>query len=506
MSTQLGKVVSLILLERFGEYVETVGSCLFKKGICPLQHIRVYTQLPASKVKESLCILIKYGLVNYEANHNRTSALYTIQTSKILLMLRYPKYIRFMKTKFGDEAEIILEELLQSGYCTVSDLIIRTYNRMGKDDQTPTPLVDIRDKIEAMITARYLMRIKLPKIEEAVPELVRNVQDMYKMPEVELSQLSKKQSGEPNVIMKDTGIFWQINHDRFHEDMRDKLIESAIENKFDASAAEIIRVMLQQMYIRTEAWADTTNPIPILEVKDIIKKLHPNSDKVAFFDNYINIIEQDSSNIIRKAGEASGGSFQIQMKDIFTQLTWETIQQIVLEKFDSKAARIFCLVKNKSYIEPDQIQKMAMIPAKESKKLTYELLEENFLQVQELKKAPASSGPAKSFILFHIDLSQVVRMVLELCYKSLYNILTRRNHEKIVNKRLIDKKHRVDTIALSMKTQGASEEQLGDIDEMITPPEKEMLTVIEGTMRKLNTIELEIDETIFLLNTYLAYE
>lgn len=38
---------------------------------------------------------------------------------------------------------------------------------------------------------------------------------------------------------------------------------------------------------------------------------------------------------------------------------------------------------------------------------------------------------------------------------------------------------------------------------MITPPEREILERIEKTMKKLNTVELEIDDTIFLLQIYL---
>lgn len=51
--------------------------------------------------------------------------------------------------------------------------------------------------------------------------------------------------------------------------------------------------------------------------------------------------EQDNSKLLRKAGEASGGSYQIYLKEAFTQFAWELVEQIVLEKHDSKAARIF---------------------------------------------------------------------------------------------------------------------------------------------------------------------
>lgn len=41
---------------------------------------------------------------------------------------------------------------------------------------------------------------------------------------------------------------------------------------------------------------------------------------------------------------------------------------------------------------------------------------------------------------------------------------------------------------------------------MITPPEREILEKIEKTMNKLNASELEVDETIFLLQLYIKYE
>lgn len=40
---------------------------------------------------------------------------------------------------------------------------------------------------------------------------------------------------------------------------------------------------------------------------------------------------------------------------------------------------------------------------------------------------------------------------------------------------------------------------------MITPPEKEILETIDKVMKKLNTVELEVDDTIFFLQMFLVY-
>jgi DNA-directed RNA polymerase III subunit RPC3 len=65
------------------------------------------------------------------------------------------------------------------------------------------------------------------------------------------------------------------------------------------------------------------------------------------------------------------------------------------------------LVRTKKFVEQEQIQQIAMIPAKEAKLLTYRLLEENFIQMQELRKSLSSNVPNKTFFLFYIDLNQV---------------------------------------------------------------------------------------------------
>ncbi|XP_008192282.2 DNA-directed RNA polymerase III subunit RPC3 [Tribolium castaneum] len=506
MSIQYGRVVSLILLERFGPVVEKVGTYLFQYGTVPLLYIKKHTDLPISKVKEALCILIKYRLVTFTPNRNENVANYTLQHERVLLMLRYAKYINLIKKKFGTECELIMEELLQRSYWTASELILKVIERLKKDHNKNVTILALREKFFSLLAAQYLIRLPYSMEDKPVPSLVIKETEQFAPPTIDFKQIALVQSNKAPVdSLPDQGVYWTVNFDRFHQDMRDKLIVNAFIKKFDENAGEFVRLLLQQMYIRTQPWAEVSNPVPIVEIRDLVRKQATHQHLLAFFDQYVNVLEQDSSKLIRQSGEAGGGSFQIFLKETFTQFAWETVEQIVLEKFDTKAARIFRLVKSKQYIEPDQIQQLAMIPAKEAKRLSYQLLEENFLQVQDLKKS-TSNGPNKSFTLFYTNLDQIVRMTLELCYKTLFNIMTRKNHERLVHKRIIDKKQRVDTIIMGMRAQGAADEQLSDIEEMITPPEREILQKIDVIMKKLNTVELEVDETIFLLQMYLIYQ
>ena len=81
------------------------------------------------------------------------------------------------------------------------------------------------------------------------------------------------------------------------------------------------------------------------------------------------------------------------------------IENIVLERYGSKALRIFRVIRQKLQCEESTLQNFVMIPAKETKLLTYKLLEANFIKIQELRKSMASNM-GKTFFLFYVDLPQ----------------------------------------------------------------------------------------------------
>ncbi|EFN82188.1 DNA-directed RNA polymerase III subunit RPC3 [Harpegnathos saltator] len=239
-------------------------------------------------------------------------------------------------------------------------------------------------------------------------------------------------------------------------------------------------------------------------LKILVKKLnYPELEQ--YLEQYLHLIEVDSNRFIMRVGDSSGGQYSVNMKNAFNQLAWATLDNIVTEKFGSKAARIFRLIRNKTTIELEQLQQVAMMPTRQAKLLTYTLAQEGYIQVQEMKRSGVSAGPMKTFFMFYIDLNQVVQMQIGHCYHALHNIIQRRDHESTSNKRMIDKQLRVDILSSNMKEHGATEEQLADIAEMVTPSEKQQLEKVQKSIQKLSAAELLIDETLFLLDIYQRY-
>lgn len=53
------------------------------------------------------------------------------------------------------------------------------------------------------------------------------------------------------------------------------------------------------------------------------------------------ILEEDTSQFLKRVGDSGGGQYSVNMKEAFNQLAWTTLENIVMERFGSKAARIF---------------------------------------------------------------------------------------------------------------------------------------------------------------------
>ena len=95
------------------------------------------------------------------------------------------------------------------------------------------------------------------------------------------------------------------------------------------------------------------------------------------------------------------------MEHISKKLAEASLDCMVLERFGSKALRIFRHVREKKFVEEGSLQGVVMIPTKETKELTYQLMENHFLHLQELRKTLASNAPSKSFYLFYVNMDQV---------------------------------------------------------------------------------------------------
>ncbi|XP_011806666.1 PREDICTED: DNA-directed RNA polymerase III subunit RPC3 isoform X1 [Colobus angolensis palliatus] len=521
------KLCSLLLQEHFGEIVEKIGVHLIRTGSQPLRVIAHDTGTSLDQVKKALCVLIQHNLVSYQV-HKRGVVEYEAQCSRVLRMLRYPRYIYTTKTLYSDTGELIVEELLLNGKLTMSAVVKKVADRLTEtmEDGKTMDYAEVSNTFVRLADTHFVQRCpSVPTTENSdpgppppAPTLVINEKDMYLVPKLSLIGKGKRRrssdedaAGEPKAKrpkhttdnkepIPDDGIYWQANLDRFHQHFRDQAIVSAVANRMDQTSSEIVRTMLRMSEITTSSSAPFTQPLSSNEIFRSLPVGYNISKQV--LDQYLTLLADDPLEFVGKSGDSGGGMYVINLHKALASLATATLESVVQERFGSRCARIFRLVLQKKHLEQKQVEDFAMIPAKEAKDMLYKMLSENFMSLQEIPKTP-DHAPSRTFYLYTVNILSAARMLLHRCYKSIANLIERRQFETKENKRLLEKSQRVEAIIASMQATGAEEAQLQEIEEMITAPERQQLETLKRNVNKLDASEIQVDETIFLLESYI---
>ncbi|KAG0695401.1 DNA-directed RNA polymerase III subunit RPC3 [Chionoecetes opilio] len=257
--------------------------------------------------------------------------------------------------------------------------------------------------------------------------------------------------------------------------------------------------MLKISYTRSDPWDSTLNPVTLAEIRDHLKDLK-------HLEQYLKVLEEESGGAVRRVGDVGGGQYRLELGEAYRTLTHTLVYQIVQERLGGKAARIFRLIHRNGMMEQDQVAELAMISKKDANLLTFKLTQDHFLLIHEVRKSLVPSPANKITYLFHVDMEAVVRMCLEWVYKSVYNLIVQRDTTHADNTRLLDKRIRVDSIVENLRQSGGTEEQVREVEEMMTEAEVKQVEKVSSTQDRLFDSEIGLDETMFILQMFVYYQ
>lgn len=238
-----------------------------------------------------LTILVQYRLVVFKPGSNENICEYWLIHDRILLMLRYPRYVHQIQKEFGNTCALLVEELLKSGVEAASDAIVRAV--VNSEYKDKSYLQEFRDSFAELVSRCYLIRSSIPSNEIdancPVPVLQLHPGEAFSMPEITMTELTSLFDDNKSVA-PDKDIFWVVNTDRFHQDFRDEIMTKSIERQIDTHASEGFQLILQIMYKKTDPWVMNSNPISLVEIRQLCEKTSNNFELVKQIDQYIRVI------------------------------------------------------------------------------------------------------------------------------------------------------------------------------------------------------------------------
>lgn len=120
------------------------------------------------------------------------------------------------------------------------------------------------------------------------------------------------------------------------------ILVNAAARRVDATAGELYHLILKLLRECSNPDSPVTNALAFNVIKDAVRKNEGSSPiLLEHFEQYLRIMYEDSSNLISKVGDAGGGQFVLNYSTVFENLACSTLDSIVLERFGSKALRLF---------------------------------------------------------------------------------------------------------------------------------------------------------------------
>eukprot|EP00026_Physarum_polycephalum_P004041 Phypoly_transcript_04058.p1 GENE.Phypoly_transcript_04058~~Phypoly_transcript_04058.p1 ORF type:complete len:672 (+),score=150.11 Phypoly_transcript_04058:62-2077(+) len=161
------KLAAFLVYDQFGGNVGKVAECLLDRGRSHLKEIQVCTGIPPKQVKECLMVLIQQNIVTAFLEEDN-SVRYEIHIENIIMRLRFAKCVAHAKAQFGDEAEIVVEELIEHGRCSIERVITRATDWVIQFRGASAPITEeraraiLRQKFDLLIANHYVIQADAP--------------------------------------------------------------------------------------------------------------------------------------------------------------------------------------------------------------------------------------------------------------------------------------------------------------------------------------------------------
>ncbi|NXM98121.1 RPC3 polymerase, partial [Sylvia borin] len=457
------RLCSLLLQEHFGEIVEKVGNSLLRTGPRPLRLLVGDTGLLPDQVKKALCVLIQHNLVRYEVQP-RGSVEYEAQSERILRILRYPRYIYTAKTLYGDPGELLVEELLLHGHLPMSCAVARVADRLTEtmEEGKTMDYTEVSNTFVRLADTHFIQRC--PTVPESpqstkappppAPALTIEEKDMYVVPRLSLVGKGKRR------------------HSCSEEEEGQ---HKAKRQKQEGGTSEVLGML--------EWWCLWYPDLGIgtWEEWDPCSQTCPGGGPLFLI---------------------FCGSFSSFFVALFPHFLWLffLVFPALIPQFCVSFPLISCPISLWGILWGRK-QTPGQIWGRGSPSSVPTVSAPSALP-QEIPKTP-DHAPSRTFYLYTVNVMAAARMLLHRCYKSVANLMERRQHEMQENKRLLDKSQRVEAILASMQATGAEAAQLHEVEEMITGPERQQLETLKRNVNKIDATENQVDETIFVLESFI---
>ena len=179
-------------------------------------------------------------------------------------------------------------------------------------------------------------------------------------------------------------------------------------------------------------------------------------------------------------GHSQGGKFEINTRNLLTQLRHRIIHRVVTTHQGVVAARIINILQQRGHCESDIVAEDAMVPAKEAREALHRLHREKYICLSDMHLTK-THNTGTAIYLWNVIPSRMSKTVINYVTTAILNLRLRRQHEVEVGKEWMD------------RAKDSTDENDNEEDK------KKYQAFCKG-LERLDSACLQLDETLMVLN------
>ncbi|KAI7872650.1 RNA polymerase III subunit RPC82-domain-containing protein [Spinellus fusiger] len=536
--SQQARLCREIIEEEFGVVVGKVAHHMLLKGRLSLGDLVRYSKFTTRLVKESLVTLIQHGLAFFteSVDARREPTFYQVGAEQVLMRLRMMSILQMAGELWKEEGTDICRLLFLNGRMKISGIrrwveeqgkpnkdkmekYTRVFNTMATEQYITAVLPEhsrsAMDRYLAaeekesekytITTSKELQAIKKAALASVEAELGSQEHAGMKrrMDDLVVKQPRKRTVAVVEEMEVEENVYFRVNYERFNMLFRNNCIVDYATERINRTAGQVVHAFFQygkdKMKMLKEEDSPSATPMHIANLLpadvatrgDIVLQpdlIHPSKAPSLqdIVQGYISLLKADTAGFVKSKDERGASQYAINFSKLRNTLRQKIFEDVVREKLGVATCRILRILIDKGKLDESQVQKLAMLPAKDTREKLAMLNLKGFVEIQEVPRS-ADRAPGRSFHLWYVPLDKCYEELLLDVYRSIANLQQRKKEELKKRGRLIDKLNRLDV-----------QENM----DLLSEGDKAEIALMENIIERIEVSKKRLDEVIMIFRDF----
>ncbi|KAL0089313.1 hypothetical protein J3Q64DRAFT_1808606 [Phycomyces blakesleeanus] len=318
-----------------------------------------------------------------------------------------------------------------------------------------------------------------------------------------ISSAHKRMAVEIEDMEVDEKIYFHINYERFNILFRNNSVMDYAIERINRTAGQIVKAFFEHGKNKIRSLHENDSPsatpmhianiIPqdVIDQGDIVLQpdlINPGKKPSVqdIITGYITLLKIDSAGFVRSRDELGSSQYSINFLKLRENMKRKLLEGLVREKMGVATCRILRILIEKGKLDESQVQKLAMLPPKDTREKLALLNLRGFVEIQEVPRT-ADRAPGRSFHLWYVPLEKIYEELLVDVYRTVANLQQRRRQELKVRSRLLEKLNRQDV--------KENIDLLGEGD-------KAEITQMDKVLERIEISKKRLDQMIMILRDF----